>query len=134
MQHLHRLELPRRLQRRGPLVINPTLVNTVTSHGSVTGGKFPTLYEFMGTNSNGTEVNISCDGGQSWSHIATSNGLAGSTTNDFVAGTIDRNGEVYTAYTVANDPNPWRVWFVHSTDSAGTAHIGDCSRPVQGGA
>ncbi|HVA60547.1 MAG TPA: hypothetical protein VNG13_08425 [Mycobacteriales bacterium] len=112
--------------RPGPLVINPTLVNTI-------GGKsYPTLYEFMGTNSNGTEVNISCDGGHTWSNIPTSSKLVGSTTNDFVAGAIDANGEVYTVFSVANDPNPWRLWFAHSTDTAGT-RLGNCSVPVPGG-
>ena len=118
--------------RPGPLVINPTLLNTVATATGVIGGTYPTLYEFMGTSTNGTEVNISCDGGQTWNNVATSNGQAGSTTNDFVAGAMDSNGELYTAYTVANDPNPWRVWFAHSTDTAGTT-IGDCSVPVQGG-
>ena len=119
--------------RPGPLVINPTKINNVSGVSGVTSGTYPTLYEFMGSNSNGTEVNISCDGGQTWSHITTSNGQAGSTTNDFVVGTMDKNGELYTAYTVANDPNPWRVWFAHSTDSGGTSRIGDCSGAVQGG-
>ena len=118
--------------RPGPLVINPTLLNTVPTAGGVTGGTYPTLYEFMGTNSNGSEVNISCDGGQTWNNVATSNGQAGGTTNDFVVGSMDANGELYTAYTVANDPNPWRVWFAHSTDTTGTK-LGDCSVPVQGG-
>jgi len=118
--------------RPGPMVINPTLVNTVTGVAGVVSGSYPTLYEFMGTSSNGSEVNISCDGGQTWSHIATSNGQAGGTTNDFVAGAMDSTGELYTAYTVSNSPNPWRVWFAHSTDTAGTTKVGDCSVPVQG--
>lgn len=110
--------------RPGPLVINPTLLQVVN------GVTYPTLYEFMGTSSNGTEVNISCDGGQTWSNVATSNGLAGSTTNDFVAGAIDHNGELYTAFSVANDPNPWRVYFNHSVPSKAKT-IGNCSQPVQ---
>jgi hypothetical protein len=118
--------------RPGPLVINPTLINTVAAAPGITGGRYPTLYEFMGTNSNGTEVNISCDGGQSWSNIATSNGQVGGTTNDFVAGAMDQHGELYTAYTVANDPNPWRVWFAHSTGSGSVPAGSDCSVPVQG--
>jgi hypothetical protein len=111
--------------RPGPLVINPTAVNTVA------GVKYPTLYEFMGTGGNGTEVNISCDGGQTWSNIPTSSHLAGSTTNDFVAGAIDSAGELYTVFSVSNDPNPWRLWFAHSTDTAGSK-VGNCSIPVQG--
>ncbi|MBV8195547.1 MAG: exo-alpha-sialidase [Candidatus Dormibacteraeota bacterium] len=110
--------------RPGPLVINPTLLQTVN------GVTYPTLYEFMGTNSNGTEVNISCDGGQTWTNVATSNGLAGSTTNDFVVGAMDQSGELYTAFTVANDPNPWRVWFNHSLPAKAKA-VGNCSSPVQ---
>ncbi|MHB8717774.1 MAG: hypothetical protein ACYDAC_02625 [Candidatus Dormibacteria bacterium] len=118
--------------RPGPLVINPTLLNVIPSTiTGVTSGTYPTLYEFMGTSSNGTEVNISCDGGQTWNHVTTSNNMAGSTTNDFVAGAMDSSGELYTAFAVANDPNPWRIWFTHSTDSSG-AIVGDCSVPVQG--
>ncbi len=128
--------------RPGPLVINPKLLNHISGVTGVTSGTYPTLYEFMGTNTNGTEVNVSCDGGQTWSHVTTSDGQAGSTTNDFVAGAMDSSGELYTAYTVSNDPNPWRVWFAHSTDTAvtaghtrpGTPHVGDCSVPVQGAA
>ncbi|MBV9526738.1 MAG: exo-alpha-sialidase, partial [Candidatus Dormibacteraeota bacterium] len=115
--------------RPGPLVINPTLLNTVTGTANVVGGTYPTLYEFMGTSSNGTEVNISCDGGQTWSNVATSNGQVGSTTDDFVVGGIDQNGEVYTAYSVANGSSPWRVWFAHSTDSK---QVGDCSQAIPG--
>jgi len=110
--------------RPGPLVIDPRLVQLVG------GVSYPTLYEFMGTNSNGTEVNISCDGGQSWNNVSTSNGLAGSTTNDFVAGAMDSGGELYTTFSVANDPNPWRVWFNHSV-VASAKLVGNCSQPVQ---
>ncbi|MBV8911119.1 MAG: hypothetical protein JOZ89_10195 [Gammaproteobacteria bacterium] len=116
--------------RPGPLVINPTLLNTMKGVKGVTDGTYPTLYEFMGTNGNGTEVNISCDGGQTWSHVQTSSGMAGGTTNDFVAGAIDQGGNLYTAYTVANDPNPWRVWFARSTPKTG--HPGDCTANVPG--
>ena len=112
--------------RPGPLVINPTAVNTVG------GLAYPTLYEFMGTSGNGSEVNVSCDGGQTWTNIKTSGGLAGSTTNDFVTGAIDSSGEIYTVFSVANDPNPWRLWFSHSTDASGSK-IGNCPAPVQGG-
>src|SRR5205823_2420859 len=70
--------------RPGPLIIN-----------KVTG----TLYEFMGI-SNGFEVNISCDGGTTWSHVDQKgpDPQGRSTTNDFVVGAIDTAGSIYVAY------------------------------------
>ncbi len=125
--------------RPGPLVINPTAINTVTT---ANGTRWPTLYEFMGTNSTGPEVNISCDGGVSWSHINiapkmpddtnTPGGLA--ITNDFVVGGIDSAGRLYAAWSqqASNSLGQWQTFYTYSTDTAGTSGIGNCSIPVQG--
>jgi hypothetical protein len=104
--------------RPGPVVIN---VNDGT------------LYEFMGTNNNGAEVNISCDGGQTWAHQEITHGQAGSTTNDFVVGAIDTSGGLYAAWAVANGSSPWQVFYSHSTDPNGTSGVGNCTHNVQGG-
>ncbi|MBV8195500.1 MAG: hypothetical protein JOY80_08220 [Candidatus Dormibacteraeota bacterium] len=133
--------------RPGPLVIN-------TQTG--------TLYEFLGTKDaagsiDGTEVNISCDGGADWASVQvgpTTNKSDNSDTNDFVVGAIDTAGGLYMAWTKdngalnsANNANePWQIFYSHSTDPAGTllttnnttstesaANPGGCANPVQGG-
>jgi hypothetical protein len=120
--------------RPGPLVINPVAINTVTTS---LGDRWPTLYEFMGTNSTGPEVNISCDGGQHWSNelIDPNSKVGGLTiTNDFVVGAIDTAGGLYVAWAQqeVGPAGQWEVLYSHSTDSAGTSQIGNCSIPVQG--
>jgi hypothetical protein len=128
--------------RPGPLVINPNAINTVAT---AKGNRWPTLYEFMGTNSHGPgnklagpEVNISCDGGQSWSHvdIAPSHPAGLAITNDFVVGAIDSAGGLYTAWAeqTSDKSGQWQTFYSHSVDTAGTSGIGNCSGPVQGGA
>ena len=119
--------------RPGPLMIN---VETGT------------LYEFMGTSNNGAEVNISCNGGQTWGNVQIASGEFGSTTNDFVVGAIDNAGNLYSAWTQDNgafngsaDPSkPWEVMYSHSTDTTGTNGASipgsgcSASQNVQGGA
>jgi hypothetical protein len=112
--------------RPGPLLINPTLTNTIL------GVTYPTLYEFMGTSNNGTEVNISCDGGQTWSNVQIGSGMAGSTTNDFVAGAIDSAGNLYSAWSVNGGSGTWATYYSHSSDGAGTPGVGNCSAAVPG--
>ena len=113
--------------RPGPLVINPTLLQTVS------GITYPTLYEFMGTNSNGTQVNISCDGGQTWSNIITSAGGVGTTTTDFVVGALDSAGNVYSAWSTQDGTSPWITYYAHSVGSA-IPTGSNCSTAVPGGA
>ena len=117
--------------RPGPLLINPHVWNTINQ------ATYPTLYEFMGTNSTGPEVNISCDGGQTWTSelidpTSTAGGLA--ITNDFVVGAMDTGGGLYTAWAQqsSNGTNPWQIFYSHSTDSSGSTGIGNCTTAVQG--
>jgi hypothetical protein len=117
--------------RPGPLIINPA-----------TG----TLYEFMGLTNNGAEVNISCNGGVSWGNVHITTGEFGSTTNDFVVGTMDTAGGLYAAWTQDNGAfngspdtsKPWEVMYSHSTDASGTVGSSitgsGCPGNVQGGA
>jgi hypothetical protein len=123
------------------VTINPTAINSVTTP---LGNSWPTLYEFMATNGAGPEVNISCDGGQSWSHVNiapkmpddsnTPGGLA--ITNDFVIGGLDPTGRIYTAWAqqASNSSGQWQIFYSYSTDTSGTSGIGNCTIPVQGGA
>ena len=115
--------------RPGPLVINPKVINTVG------GTTWPTLYEFMATSGNGPEVNISCDGGKTWSHKSIAGGPGGlGITNDFVVGAVDSAGRLYAAWAQQSSDaaGEWQTKYAYSTDTAGTASVGNCTNAIQG--
>jgi hypothetical protein len=111
--------------RPGPLVINK---------------KTGTLYQFYELTTGGALVDVSCDGGMKFHQYVIKPAGGSSSTNDFVAGAIDTDGNLYAVWTVSNGAQfptssgstttPYKLFYSHSTDGDSTP--ANCSRPERG--